>query len=130
MLKRTAFFLFILLTILSGCTNKPFTMNDNGHIAELDMDTPFEVELEGNASTGYSWQIVEMDTNVIKQTGEPEYERPVDRTGAGGTYTFSFRTVNYGESLLVMAYGRPGEDPVKTFRIKIISGTMGRILGE
>lgn len=108
-------------------------MKDNGHTVELEMDSPFEIALAGNPSTGYIWQVVEIDTNVVKQIGEPTYESSGNLEGSGGTYTFRFQTVNYGESDLTLVYCRPFEPDkslVKTFRMKIISGTMGRITGE
>ncbi len=133
MLKNTVFILIVLLVMLSGCTSRPYTMKDNGHTDELDMDSPFEIELTGNSSAGYSWKVVEIDTDVIKQIGKPGYVPSDGRVGSGGTYPFRFQTVDYGETELVLAYSRsfePGEPPPKTFRMKIISGTMGRILGE
>ena len=133
MLKNTAFILIVLLFIFSGCTNKPFTMRDNGHTVELELDTPFEIELEGNSSTGNTWKVVEIDTNVIQQIGKPGFVPSGDLIGSGGTYTYRFQTVGNGETELVLAYSRSfesGEPPAKTFRMKVICGTMGRILGE
>jgi len=130
MLKNITFILIVLLVMLSGCTSRPYTMKDNGHTAELDMDSPFEIELTGNSSAGYSWKVVKIDTNVIKQIGKPGYVPSDDRTGSAGTYIFRFQTVDYGETELVLTYSRTGQPPAKTFRMKIISGTMGRILGE
>ena len=130
--RDLAYIFIVFLSISAGCGH-PYTMKDNGRTLELQLDSPFEVELEGNPTTGYSWQVVEMDTNVIRQTGEPVYEPSGDKPGSGGVYTFRFRTVADGESLLVLVYSRPFEpdkEPVKTFRLKIISGTMGRITGE
>jgi len=104
-------------------------MHDNGHTVELDMDTPFEIELHGDSSAGFSWHVREFDSTIIKQIGQPKYSQPVNQTGTG-LYTFDFHTVGYGKTYLILNYGRPSEPPVKTFRIKIISGTMGRILGK
>ncbi len=130
--KNLIYILIVYLVVSAGCSS-PYTIKDNGRTVELQMDSPFEVELEGNPSTGYSWQVAEVDTNVIKQIGEPIYESSGNLAGSGGTYTFRFRTVDNGETPLVLVYGRPFEPakaPVKTFRLKIISGTMGRITGE
>ncbi|NOX85134.1 MAG: protease inhibitor I42 family protein [Chlorobi bacterium] len=133
-MKHTFFFIIIvLLAALAGCTNKPFTMEDSGRTVELDLDSPFMVELKGNASTGYSWEILEMDTTVVRQIGKQGYMPSGDKIGSGGTYTFWFKTVDFGETELVIGYVRrfeSDEPPAKIFRMKIISGMMGRITGE
>ena len=132
-MKHNLFIIIVLLAALTGCTNKPFTMEDNGRTIELDLDSPFCVELKGNASNGYSWQVLQMDKDVIRQVGEPGYMPSGDMVGSGGTYTFWFKTVGFGETELVIGYVRrfeSDEPPAKTFKLKIISGTMGRITGE
>lgn len=124
--------MIVLLVMLYGCT-KPFTMENNGQTVELQIDSPFEVELTGNPSTGYSWKLAEADKSVIKMTGEPEFTQSDDRIGSPGTYTFSFQTIAAGETEIVLVYSRvfeSDEPPAKTFRMTIISGTMGRITAE
>ncbi len=133
MLKHAIFIFFISVVLLSGCTNKPFTMKDSGRTVELDLETPFMIELKGNASTGYSWNVLKLDSSVVQQTGQPGYMPSGDKIGSGGTYTFWFKTVGFGETELVIGYVRrfeSDEPPAKEFRMKIISGTMGRITGE
>ena len=133
-MKHTFFIIMILLfATLAGCTNKPFTMEDSGRTVELDLDSPFMVELKGNASTGYEWKVMNMDSTVIRQIGQPGFMPSGDEIGSGGTYTFWFKTVGFGETELVIGYVRrfeSDEPPAKTFKLKVISGTMGRITGE
>ncbi len=108
-------------------------MNDNGTTVNLGIDDVFEIELEGNASTGYLWEIVGYDSTVIKRTGDVKFVPEDDRTGSGGTYVYSFQTIAAGQTWLEMVYKRRWEEHKlhdKTFRIKIVSGTMGRILEE
>ncbi len=91
------------------------------------------VELKGNASTGYEWKVMNMDSTVIRQIGQPGFMPSGDEIGSGGTYTFWFKTVSFGETELVIGYVRrfeSDEPPEKTFKLKVISGTMGRITGE
>ncbi len=132
MSKKVIYILAVFIAVTMAC-NSPYTIKDNGRTVELQLDSPFEIELEGNPTTGYVWQVVEIDTSVVRQEGQPAYQRSDDVQGAGGIYTFRFRTVAEGKTPLVLIYSRPFEsdkEPVKTFRIKVISGTVGRITAE
>ncbi len=117
---------------MSSCAGQ-FTYDDNGTTVNLSNDDPFEIELSGNPSTGYAWQVMPFDSTVIKQVGEPVFKPNNDRIGSGGVYTFKFQTVADGQCDLLLVYHRKWEEnvpPVKTFEMKIVVGTMGRILEE
>lgn len=119
----------MFLTFCAG----PFTEKDNGRTITLGIDDPFEIELEGNPSTGYIWEAVSYDTLLVKQVGEAGFEHGSDAIGSGGKYTFRFQTVAAGQTKLVLFYHRKFEEnkpPEKTFELKVVSGTMGRILEE
>jgi len=120
----------VIALFISSCTG-PFTIDDNGKTVNLSIDDPFEVDLSGNASTGYSWKILPYDSTVIKQVGEPVFKsNDGGAVGAGGIITFKFQTVADGQTNLKMIYSREWENkpPSKTFEMKIVVGTMGRIL--
>ncbi len=120
------------LLLLTACTG-PLTMKDSGRTLELPIDGGFEVELAGNMTTGYSWTIASCDEHVVRSLGEPTYAADSDKLGAGGLFTFKFQAVSAGETEVVLVYHRPWEKempPAKTFSVKIISGTMGRIEAE
>jgi len=125
--------LVTLVIFMSSCAG-PFTDEDNGTTVNLSIDDPFEIELEGNASTGYSWQIMPYDSTVIKQVGEPEFKSNAEgRVGSGGIITFKFQTIGDGQTELLLVYRRKWEEhkpPTKMFKMKIVVGTMGRILEE
>lgn len=117
---------------LTSCAG-PFTIDDNGTTVNLSNDDLFEIELVGNASTGYSWQVLPYDSTVIKQVGEPEFKSKDDRVGSAGIITFRFQTIADGQTDLQLVYIRKWEEnkpPAKTFSMKIVVGTMGRILEE
>lgn len=117
----------ILITSCAG----PFTIADSGTTVNLSNDDPFEIELEGNASTGYTWQVMPFDSSVIKQVGEPEFKANDGRIGSGGMITFKFQTIADGQTDLLLVYHRrweKNEPPAKKFEMKIVVGTMGRIL--
>ena len=121
------------IIIITSCVG-PFTIDDSGTTVNLGIDDPFEIELDGNASTGYSWKVMPYDSTVIKQIGEPVFSSNDDgRVGSGGTITFKFQTIAAGQTDLLLVYHRKWEEhkaPAKMFKMKIVAGTMGRILEE
>lgn len=125
-------FIFITAIFISSCAG-PFTVDDNGTTVNLGIDDPFEIELVGNASTGYTWQVMPFDSTVIEQVGEPEFESNDGRIGSAGAITFKFQTIAAGQTDLLLVYRRKWEEnepPAKTFEMKIVVGTMGRILED
>ena len=134
MKRNICILIFVLLSgmFLTFCAG-PFTEKDNGRTINLGIDDPFEIELTGNPSTGYIWEPVSYDTLLVKQVGEAGLEPGSDDIGSGGKYTFRFQTVAAGQTTLVLIYYRKFEEnkpPAKTFELKVVSGTMGRILEE
>ncbi|MDZ7741184.1 MAG: protease inhibitor I42 family protein [Bacteroidota bacterium] len=124
-----SFFLVLFLAIFSSCSN-PFTMRDSGRTVEFSLNAQFQVDLTGNPSTGYIWQVSQYDDHVIRQIGEPKFEVKDKKIGSPGVYTFTFETIAPGQTTLELVYTRkfePGTEAAKTFKLDIISGTMGRI---
>ena len=72
------------------------------------------LELEGNPTTGYAWQVTAIDAAVLAPAGEPDYESSSDADGAGGTYTFHFDVVGAGETEVVLQYFPSWEEPTDT----------------
>jgi len=87
---------------------------DAGGVIEIEVGEQIALELEGNPTTGFSWQVAEIDPTVLVATGEPDYESSSDADGAGGTYTFRFDAVGPGETPLVLLYYRSWEEPSDT----------------
>ncbi len=127
-----------LITLIAfftmSCTSEPYTSKDNGSTVNLSVDDPFEIQLVTNSSTGYKWQVAQLNNTVIKQIGKPVYEiKEGSAIGASGLVTFKFQTVANGQADLRLEYVRgfeENETPSKTFEIKIVVGTMGRILED
>ncbi len=68
-------------------------VGDDGATIEMKVGEQVSLELEGNPTTGYSWQITAIDPAVLAPAGEPGYESSSDADGAGGVYTFRFDAV-------------------------------------
>ncbi len=130
-MKYRTYSLIIVLffsMFLTSCV-KPFTEKDNGTTINLGIDDPFEIELAGNPTTGYIWEVLSYDTSIIKQIGEASFDPNDDKIGSGGKYTFEFQTIAAGQtSLTLICHRKFEENEPSTFTMEIVVGTMGRIL--
>jgi len=118
---------FLTLALFSGCgaNGTSLTDADNGKQITLQSGDVMTLSLESNPTTGYSWQVLEIDNAVLSQDGEPEYkgasgsERLV---GAGGTETFRFKSAGSGRATLKLGYMRPWESvpPIETFSVLVV----------
>ena len=128
----TIFLLLLVMSVLlSGCTGNKINlgMDYNGRQIELTKGQTFNVTLESNPSTGYSWEVVEFNNNMLHQIGEAEYRRISNFTGeqpmAGvpEMQTFRFEAINTGQTTLKLVYHRPWEKdvaPSNSFSVDLI----------
>jgi len=116
----------LLLTALSACgsTNEvKLDAGDDGSQVELKAGQTLVVSLEGNPTTGYTWEAAELDEQVLQQVGETEFKPESDAIGAGGVQTLSFETANSGQTTLNLVYRRPWEtdvEPAETFSVQVV----------
>ena len=99
---------------------------DNGAQVQLASGQVLEVTLESNPTTGYSWEVSEVDGAVLSQVGEAEFrETPSEdeqMVGVGGTETLRFSSAA-GETTLTLVYHRPWEEdvePLETFTVEVV----------
>jgi len=115
----------LLLTALSACgaTNEvKLDAGNDGSQVELKAGQTLVVNLEGNPTTGYTWEATELDEQVLQQVGETEFKPDSDAIGAGGVQTLRFETVNSGQTTLNLVYRRPWEEdvePAETFSVQV-----------
>ena len=116
----------LLLTALSACSpakEVKLDAGDDGSQVELDAGQTLVVNLEGNPTTGYTWEAAELDEQVLRQVGETEFKPESDAIGAGGVQTLSFETANSGQTTLNLVYHRPWEadvEPAETFSVQVV----------
>ena len=73
------------------------------------------VELEGNPTTGYVWEVKIANPGIIEEVSN-EYitagqdDNDVEVVGAGGVFRFTFEGVTQGETELTFNYHRPWEE--------------------
>ncbi|WP_067692388.1 protease inhibitor I42 family protein [Nocardia jejuensis] len=83
------------------------------------------VRLASNPSTGYLWQLAELDQNIVEQNGGQEYEQdpsPDGMVGVGGKATFNFVATAPGATRLLIEYRRPweqGMEPAQRFAVDL-----------
>ncbi len=103
-----------------GPQTHSYTAADDGSSVEAAVGDTIVVVLEGNPTTGYSWQVEAADATVLA-SAEPEYVVESDLIGAGGTYTFTFTALAEGETQVRLVYLRPWESvaPIQTFTLTV-----------
>jgi inhibitor of cysteine peptidase len=120
--------LLMALTMATGCSPQQrevkATVDDNGHEMQLKKGQTLVVTLEGNPTTGYSWEAAEpLDEQVLRQVGEAEFKAESDLVGAGGVQILRFEAVNAGQTTLKLVYHRPWEkdvEPLETYSIQVV----------
>lgn len=114
----------VLLLAFSCARSNGLTLHasDDGGQVELEQGQIFSVSLEGNPTTGYTWEAVEFDEQVLQQLGEPAFTPASEDLGASGTQVLRFRAAGEGRTTLRLVYHRPWEeaDPERTFSVDVL----------
>ena len=121
---------FILIAvatfILSECIlpQNPMTFRkeDHGKTVEIVVGDEFFISLEANPTTGFTWALTKMDTNLIEQVGDVSFNARSDLLGAPGIQTFTFTCLQTGTRLLEMIYHQPWDTktaPADTFSLTL-----------
>ncbi len=114
---------FLMLCGLACSPKKQIeiTASDSGKNIELKSGGCFNIVLEGNPTTGYTWDAAVDTSQVLKQIKDPEYRSKSKLIGSGGKFTFHYKAVRSGKTELKFAYRRRWEKlaPARTFDLKI-----------
>ena len=87
---------------------------------QLAVGDEFAIELAGNPTTGYAWQ-VHADSQHLELLGQV-FEPGGEGVGAGGQEVFRFRVLAAGETEVACEYRRPWEKEVhdtRRFRVAV-----------
>ena len=101
------------------------SMDYNGRQIELTNRQTFNVTLETNPSTGYSWEVVDLNNSIIQEIGEAVSEPNLTEkniVGAPVMHTFQFEVINTGRTTLKIVYHRIWEKdiaPMNTFSVEL-----------
>lgn len=99
------------------------TAEQAGKTIYLTPAQTLEVILEGNPTTGYSWNLDPDSTAPLYEAGEPEFHSESDLVGAGGEVILRFDVAGAGSGELLLDYARTWEsdvEPLDTFSLNAI----------
>jgi predicted secreted protein len=104
------------------------TVTEEDSEVELYCGDMLIVRLAVRPGTGYSWQIVENDPELLSPQGEPEFESESGEPGGTEYQVFRFRAEEEGDVLLELHYVRSWEEeeePEKIYslEVKILEGS-------
>lgn len=122
--------LIILVSLLYACgaagaseqSAKQLTEADNGRSIELSVGDKLEVTLPGNPTTGFQWEVSDVDSIILTPIGEPEFKPSSNAVGSGGNITLRFEAVGAGQTKLKLIHHRKFEDnvaPIQTFEVTV-----------
>ena len=136
-MQRITLFLTALAAavILSACSppqsiqvsppeQLPITTSDNGTKVNAFDGQELVITLDGNPSTGYTWETKDLDPTMFLQVGETQFTSSnPNLVGSGGTQTLTIRTLKTGTATLTLVYHRPWETgvaPADTFSVVLL----------
>jgi inhibitor of cysteine peptidase len=128
MSTKSFFFIALmgLLILTTGCGQQKLALTaaDNGSQVEVAVGQQILVTLDGNPSTGYSWDVKDLETSLLEQVGEAKFESSAPSlVGSGGTQTLTFKALQAGTTTLTLVYHRPWEtevEPIDTFSVTVV----------
>ena len=116
--------LLILVTACGSAANKvSLTSADKDSQVEVKVGGQIVITLDGNPSTGYTWQAKDLDASMFEQVGDTTFiSSNPGLVGSGGTLALTFKTLKEGTTTLALVYHRPwetGVDPIDTFEVTV-----------
>ena len=106
---------------LAGETMK-LSESDSGKTVEIVIGDELEVILPGKPTTGYTWKVNSLDSNVLRP-GKADFFANNKAIGAGGMEVIKFHAIAAGKSEVKLIFHRSFEvnvPPLKTFEVTVI----------
>ena len=118
----------IICAALSACAAKSsepvsITQKDAGTTVHVKQGSIVNITLEGNPTTGYTWEVAPGASGALEQQGEPSFKADSSALGSGGMMTLQFKAARAGTSTLKLIYHRsfePNVAPLQTFEVTIV----------
>jgi inhibitor of cysteine peptidase len=121
---------FSFLAIVSflagaGCSTSPakLTSKDAGTTVHVAQGHLLEIQLEGNPTTGYTWEAAPDSSSLLVQQGEPQFKADSSALGSGGLMTLRFKAEQKGTGVLKLIYHRtfePNVAPLRTVEFTLV----------
>jgi len=118
--------LSVLMVLFAGCTSQPpsppatpeptsapvrdFSEIDNGKSVQMPLGSEFRIVLEGNPTTGYSWNATLSEGLKLLDSNFTQSEHSQGMVGVGGNFYWDIRAAEMGEQHFSAIYGRPWEN--------------------
>ena len=127
-LKRSVSVGFVcsLVVFAGGCPFPPgpalsLDADDSGSDVTLEVGQRMDVYLDSNASTGFEWELEELDTSVLEHTDTVYHGCVVPMPGCPDSQTWKFIAVSPGSTDLRLIYHQPwlDVDPERTFELTV-----------
>lgn len=116
--------LFTVFLMANSCSSGSLTIKNNNSTLEYQLGSTFQIELEGDAKGENKWVLDSKIEPVVSLTNQSTQIKE------GKTiYTFDFKVNTDGEKHVVLVYENENEQ-LDIFQVKIIAGSMGRILSN
>jgi inhibitor of cysteine peptidase len=102
------------------------TVADNGKTNSVKAGQAIVVSLNGNITTGYGWELAEIDGKSVVPDGGITYRtdaHPEGMVGVGGVFQAKFKALKPGKATIRLKYCRPWEKdkkPADTFAITLL----------
>ena len=123
--------LVCILLYLHGCSSltkndgsvitRPFSAVDANRNIVLAPNHTFEIVLPSNPTTGYDWNVLVSNPDVVGDVSSKYSKDASGRIGAGGATTWTLRTGKIGETTLAFSYLRPWEKDTVPTRVVIFT---------
>lgn len=113
----------IFITACSSSKQVNLTAADKNSQVDVKSGDKIVITLEGNPSTGYTWEVNDLNTTILEQVGDPVFSSSnPGLVGSVGSLTITFKALKAGTATLTLVYHRPwetGVDPIDTFAVTV-----------
>jgi len=113
---------FLLALSVGNVLALDLTGQESGRSVDVPVGEVVTITLAGNPTTGYAWELVDVDRAVLAPDPEPAYVADSQLPGAGGKYTFRLGASAVGTSAVTLVYRRPWEEgvpPLQRFELQV-----------
>ena len=114
-----------LLVLTTGCGARQVRLSaaDEGKQVTIHTGEQLVISLDGNPTTGYTWEAQDLDASLFRQVGEVKFDSSSPGLlGSGGVQTLTLAALKPGTTTLTLVYHRPWEKgvaPIQTFSITV-----------
>lgn len=89
----------------------------NGGVVAMVANDVVRIQIEGNPTTGFTWEPEHLDNHLLAQIGERKFTPNNNLKGGEGVFAFTFKALKPGVTHLRLIYHRSFEKDVPAARI-------------